>query len=347
MRFFNKKQKQVAGPAQRQIQLDDAERVQVYESGRLPCQQCGARIGLGGQAPLVVMECPKCGGVNLAPLRVGAFWLFEPLGGGAMGSVYKACSGEALGVLFAVKVLPRLEKNRPTLIQALLNEGRLAGEISGHPCLVSCVDSGHVDGEYFCAFEFVDGDRLDKLIHRSGKMPEEDVLRIALHLLAAVGHIYERGYLYRDMKPENVIVNRKGYAMLFDYGLCMPRAKALAPAEDVVVGSPYYLPPERLWGIGEDAHSEIYSLGMVMFHALTGRTYYDSSEVESLAQRHVSTVRIPVANKMKGARPELVEVLSTMVKQDPYERYQSFADVTAAIKTLADNPPEKGKSKQR
>jgi serine/threonine-protein kinase len=136
------------------------------------------------------------------------------------------------------------------------------------------------------------------------------------------------------LKPENVIINTDGYAIVFDYGLCIPLDDARTKVDEFVSGSPYYIPPERLWGTGEDAFSEIYSLGMVIYYALTGKTYYDASEAESLAQRHLSTVRIATSAKLKEFRPELVAVLSKMIKQDPSERYQTFAECRAAIREL-------------
>ena len=114
----------------------------------------------------------------------------------------------------------------------------------------------------------------------------------------------------------------------------MPREDALHPKDEFVSGSPYYLPPERLLGQGEDASSEIYSLGMVMYYALTGRTYFDADEVESLARRHISRIRLTAASKMREFRPELVDVLSKMVKQDYRERYQTFEEVRVALRVL-------------
>jgi serine/threonine protein kinase len=101
-----------------------------------------------------------------------------------------------------------------------------------------------------------------------------------------------------------------------------------------VSGSPYYLPPERLLGTGEDAYSEIYSLGMVMYYALSGQTYFDANEVEALAKRHVSKVRLSVSSKLRGFREELVAVLSKMIKQEPEDRYGNFREVAEAIQAI-------------
>ena len=310
-----------------------------YEAGVLPCARCGGEQPLHDLEPLRMTRCPECKTMNFVPMRLRGFWLFQPQGGGGMGSVYKAYAVEARDELFAVKVLFRSGGDQDSSLEALMNEAKVGKVVGDHPNLVKCVESGYEGGEYFFAMEFVDGKRLDNLIRFAEKLCERHVVEIALDVLAAERNIYDRGYLYRDMKPENVIVTPEGRAVVFDYGLCMAREDALRSAEEYVSGSPYYMPPERLWGTGEDAYSEIYSLGMLMYNALTGRTFFDSDEVESLAKRHVSRVRLTPASKMRGFRSEVVEVLSKMIKQDREERYQTFDELERALRALHPDLP--------
>jgi serine/threonine-protein kinase len=196
------------------------------------------------------------------------------------------------------------------------------------------VASGFENGEYFLAIEFVQGERLDKLLESQGAFPEEQVLKFILQILSAEEHIYTHGFLYRDMKPENIMITADYNAVLIDYGLTIPRAQALNPQDQVVSGSPYYIPPERLWGLGEDAFSEIYSIGLVMYYALTGQTLFDADDAEALAEKHVSKVRLSVGKKLQGVRQELNTILRRMIHQDFNERYQSFADLVAELQPL-------------
>lgn len=337
MHLFRKKRKPRGYPSE---SLSDARReyiqgkIEVFESGIASCTDCGYSLPLEGLETLKMVECPDCKTINFVPKKIGNFWLFEPAGGGGMGSVYKAFNKEEPDRLFAVKVLSRTEKSNPIQIRALLNEGRIGRIIGNHPCLVKCVASGYENDECYYAMELVEGDRLDELIELNGQMPESDVLQISIHLLMAEQHILNCGYLCRDLKPENVIVNREGYTVLYDYGLCMPLHDAMHPDDEYISGSPYYLPPERLQGTGEAPCSEIYSLGMVMYYALTGETFFDADQVESLARRHTSKFRASVSGKLRNFRSELVTVLSKMIKQDKEERYQSFKEVTKEIMAI-------------
>jgi len=304
-----------------------------YEDGLLLCNKCKKQISLEGICPLSMVECPKCEIVNFVPLVLNNFLLFRPLGGGGMGSVYKAFDPETDKFL-AVKVLSREGKNSPSAIKALLNEGLVANTIGDHPCLVKCLGSGCEKGEYFCALEYVEGQRLDQIIDLEERIPPKQTLQIGLHLLAAEQHIYNCGYLYRDMKPENVIINADGYAVLVDYGLCETRKQSLDPNEEFVSGSPFYLPPERLLGEGEGACSEIYSLGMVLYYALTGETFYNASEAERLAKRHVSNLQLPISAKMKNVDPKIAKVLAGMINQNPKKRFQSFSQVAELLNVI-------------
>jgi len=299
--------------------------------GVLPCSECGAEMPLADLPPLQMARCPKCEAANFVPQKVGNFWLVYPAGGGGMGSVYQAYHVEVPNKRFAVKLLARSEKNNPARIHALILEAETARQLAVHPGIVTYAGSGYVDGEYFFAMEYVPGDRLDELIDRFGQLPPDFAVLTVLYVLAAEEHIYGKGFLYRDLKPENILITPDGRAVLLDYGLCLPREQALNPSDEFVTGSPYYLPPERLWGMGEDAYSEIYSLGMVMYYALTGNTFFNAEEVEELAKKHISKMRLSVTSRMRGFEPRLVDVLDRMIQQEPEKRYPTFEELAADL----------------
>ncbi len=310
----------------RQKNTDDA--VAHLKAGRLLCGGCKKLVPLEGQPPLTIAKCAFCNRHNFIPLRVGGFWLVEPLGGGGMGSVYKACHEDKGEEEFAVKVLPRGELQNQAFINNLLHEAELCKHLSGHPCLVNFVDSGFDNSEHYMATEFISGERLDKRIEARGRLPEHEVLALGLRLLSAEAHICQKGYLYRDMKPENVIITKGRGAVLYDYGICMTLEDAIADQGDTFEGSPLYFPPERVLGEGERPYSEIYSLGMVMYHTLTGKPYFSSDEVNTIARQHLSFLRLlNKGAKMKNIRADLAEVIDRMIKRNPVHRYQSFIEV--------------------
>ena len=222
----------------------------VFTQGAFICAKCGKYIPLAGYTPLGMGQCSSCGSPNFIPQRISKFWLFYPLGGGGMGAVYKAYHEDYPDQFFAVKVLPRDKKADPELIQNLLSETETVANLGQHPCIIYSVANGCEDGEYFLATQFIEGERLDKRIERMKTLPEYEVLLIGLRLLSAEAHIYNQGYLFRDMKPENVMITEIEGAYLYDYGICVTVEEGLNDGGEFVEGSPFYMPPERLSGGG-------------------------------------------------------------------------------------------------
>lgn len=302
--------------------------LEAFTEGAFICCECEKQTPLSEFSPLEMGRCPSCNSPNFIPKKIAKFWLFYPLGGGGMGAVYKAYHTDYPDSLFAVKILPRGQKENPALIDGLKKEAQVITDLGEHPCIVNGVEAGFEDGEHYLASEFIDGERLDKRIERLGKLPEFEVLLIALRLLSAEAHVYNRGYLFRDLKPENVLITEKNGAYMYDYGICMPIEEALYVGGDIVEGSPFYMPPERLSGSGEGPHSEIYSLGMLLYHTLVGKTYFSANELKELARQLMRKVRLTnVQGKMRSIRPDIATILDKMIKREPKERYQTFIEV--------------------
>ncbi|OGV62457.1 MAG: hypothetical protein A3K19_33405 [Lentisphaerae bacterium RIFOXYB12_FULL_65_16] len=334
---FFKSRKKVASAAVAAAAAAVEDAVVCFHQGQLPCAGCGRQFPIDSAKALTVDHCPYCNGPNLVPMRVAGFWLFSPLGAGAMGAVYKAYHDDRQGELFAVKILPREGKDDPHLIDNLTREAEVTRAISGHPCVAKLVDAGFMDGEHYLTTEFIVGERLDNRIARLGKIPMTEVLLIGLRLLAAETHIYNCGYLYRDMKPGNVMIPEDRGAVLYDYGIAQPLNTARFHVSDEFDGTPLYFPPERVLGTGEQASSEIYSLGLVLFHAASGFSYMDPSvtagEIQSIARRHLSGIRSGM--ELKAVQPpDLAAVIGKMIQREPWQRYQSFVEAENAFLEL-------------
>lgn len=308
--------------------------VKRFAKGMLACDECGARHKLEDLAPLALAPCRKCATPNFVPLHVAGFWAVEPLGGGGSGSVYRAYHLKSK-TSCAIKLLHREERDNEKVIADLQKETEILSAIGPHPFIRQVVSGGFADGEHYCALNFIEGERLDDHVERLTCVPERDMLRIVLNLLSAERHICEKGYLYRDMKPENIILREDGHPVLIDFGFCLTAEQAASPAPSAFVdGSPFYLPPERLWRSGENLASEIYSLGMVLFYGLTGTTFFKSAaSAEELALKHISSVRFTVNAKiMPQCSARVIELVDKMIQRDPADRLQSFEAVGLAIR---------------
>jgi serine/threonine-protein kinase len=299
-------------------------------SGNFLCVHCGTAMPLAEYVPLALYRCPLCGTPNFTPYLIKDYWLYEPLGGGGMGSVYRAFHRMNPTVELAVKILPRDKKGNPTLIAALLNEAGTGRQFGEHPHLAKVYEYGQTGDEYFAVFEFVDGIRLDQIIDSPVRPPNKQIALWALQILSAEQHIYDRGFLFRDLKPQNIMIDNNGNVKLIDYGLAMRVEKAASedPSTDEIQGSPYYMPPERIVGSGEGQFSEIYSLGMVIYHVLAKQPFYSSDDIKKLVGKHVVSLRINnVMCKLPAqTNPDLAKMLTIMIDRDPRRRYQTYKE---------------------
>ena len=312
-----------------------------WETGKYACPECGHEMEMASLTPLQSYECPACKATFFLPRKLGDYYLYAQIGEGGMGSVFRGVSRKFPGFILAIKLLARQARQCPANIRGLLNESDVCVNFLESEYIAACVDSGFIDDEYYTVMPFVEGERLDARITRLGKLPLSEVLPMLMHILAAEQHIYRHGFLFRDMKPENIIINEFGYAVLLDFGLCISLEQAHNPQDEFISGSPYFMPPERLLGNPEDACSEIYSIGMVVYNALTGHTIYDADDLDALAHRHVAKVKIKNASKMEGIEPEMAKILDKMIKREPQDRYQSFTELADELRAYM----AKGESK--
>ena len=308
-----------------------------YRAGFRRCSACHAKIPLDSGEPLHIVNCPSCACPEMMPMEVGDYLLIRPLGAGGMGSVYKAVCFSAGGE-YAVKILPRAKREDPLCIRNIMTEGEVGKLIGRHRNIVPTVACGIADGEYFLASEYCKGERLDELIELNGPFQEKEALNIIIQLTNALFHIANTGYLYRDIKPENVLLEKNGLARLFDFGLCLSLEEAANPDDEVATfaGSPLFVPPERVVGDSEGEFSDIYTLGLLFFYILSGRTYYTADEMLELVKKHVTAIRISSTGfKLKHCTEHTVAVLDKMIQRDPEDRYQTFRELIPDIQQAA------------
>ncbi len=306
--------------------------VQSWSVGSFLCPGCSSFVSLGDYPVLATISCPYCGADYFTPKKVGKFWLFEHLGGGGGGAVYKAYHESSTSKSYAVKILPPTSSKK--LIGSLEEEAQIMERLRSHACIANSLAWGEYEGEHFIAMEFVDGERMDRKIKRLGKLSEPEMLLIILRLLAAETHIYNRGFLYRDMKPQNVILNPQMGAYLYDFGICVTIEQALDDSAELIAGTPMYFPPERLTGEGERVSSEIYSLGMLFYNGVTGQNFFTNRELEAMAARDTLPAMLLNKNKMEGIAPDVAEVITRMIQRNPKKRYQTFIEVERDVVRL-------------
>lgn len=307
-----------------------------FEEGAIPCESCGQPFLAEGLEGLSFVHCSKCGYNNFVPLRVDGFLLCLPIGAGGMASAYKAYHRDTADKLYAVKVLMKEHTQNEAAVKAFLGEAEIHKQIPRHPNVVTYIDSGLKDGYYFYAMEFVEGLRLLTRLETKGRVEETEALGIVAQLLSALQHIYDHGFLYRDLSAGNVIVNQQGTAVLIDFGLTLPidEALELEPTK-FIDGTVEFIPPERLYRSGEDQASLIYSLGMLTFYMLRGEPLVKGSSLVGTAKKHVAKLRVSFTPAMlPDCSPDVVDLVHNMIRTRHEDRFQTFHDAEEVVYKL-------------
>jgi serine/threonine-protein kinase len=268
-------------------------------------------------------------------MQLGPYRLLSRIGQGGMGEVWKAEDTNLLRTV-AVKLLREEMANDTEWKARFLREARTAARLS-HPNIATIYAIDEVDQRMYIAMELVEGDSLKTLIAaRTMTMP--DVVRIIKRCADALTEAHVHGVIHRDVKPENIVVTKRGVKML-DFGI----AKLIdAPPEDAgkltsdgtVIGTPDYMSPEQALGKPIDHRSDIFSLGVVLYEALTGRHPFASPSVTETLVRIVTKEAPDITKFVPDAPPQLIEVVQQAMKKKPEERYDVAKQMASALNKL-------------
>jgi len=259
------------------------------------------------------------------------FVLDREIGRGGMGVVYQGLDVK-LERPVAIKVLPEVLGDVPDVRERFLREARTAAKLS-HQNIVPIYRADESGGVVFIVMALVDGESLaDRLAARRALSPRE-LVPLLRDVAAALDHAHAHGVVHRDVKPENILIERStGRAMVTDFGIArVAEAKPLT-ATGQVLGTVHYMSPEQISGETVDGRSDQYSLGVVAFRALTGRLPFDSESASAVLVAHVVKAPPKVRDVAPGAPRALAELIDRCLAKDPAAR----GDAASAIAPLFD-----------
>ncbi len=267
---------------------------------------------------------------------VAHYRITAKLGEGAMGSVW-AAEDLRLGRTVALKLLPRADDEEA--VRRFEAEAQLASSIN-HPHIVAVYDIGEFQGRRFIAMEAVSGGTLRERLAQ-GRLKLRDALTLGLQLAEALAAAHRAGVVHRDVKPDNVLLTRDGYAKLGDFGIAKlyerrvdAAATRVATAAGLIVGSPNYLAPEQVNGEEIDARADIFAFAATLYEMATGLKAFDGKTLpQTLAK--ITAEDPPAPRSIDPALPPSLErvILKGLEKERDY-RYQHMEDVAADLKRL-------------
>ena len=268
----------------------------------------------------------------LQRLVAGRYSLERELGRGGMGVVFLA-RDVALDRPVAIKLLPPGLSATETSRARFLREARTAARLS-HPHIVPIHAVESHDDLAFFVMSYVDGETLGERVRREGPLPLHEAMRIVQEIAWALGHAHAHGVVHRDVKPDNILIERGGgRALVTDFGIARLEERTDLSDPRGIAGTPRWMSPEHAAGDPVDARSDIYALGLVAWFALTGRHPFEAESLLALRQRQLSEPAPSVITMQPAAPPPLARVLDRALARDPVDRFQSADEMAEALRT--------------
>ena len=260
----------------------------------------------------------------------------EMLGQGGMSAVYKATDPNLRRVV-AIKVIHSHLSTDSDFVKRFEEEAAAVAQLRHHG-IIQVHDFNQDDGTYYMVLEFVPGetiqDHLKRLNDQGRKLSPAKAAEYMASICDAVDYAHQRGMIHRDIKPANLMLNTLGQAILMDFGIAKIVGSQRHTATGAVVGTAMYMSPEQIKGEQPDRRTDIYSLGVTLFEMVGGRPPFEADSAMTLMMMHMHD---PVPN-VKNLNPDvpdaLVSVINRALAKDPSDRYQTAAQMAAALRNV-------------
>ncbi|MEI6788170.1 MAG: serine/threonine-protein kinase [bacterium] len=267
----------------------------------------------------------------MSDIHLTGFELIEKIGEGGMGHVWKARQ-LSLDRIVAIKLLPSRYSRDPESVRQIVQEARTAAKLK-HPGIVQVYDASEDCGNYYFVMEFVDGYNVGQWIKRKVVLPVYDALVVVESVVAALDYAWRTaGLIHCDIKPENIMVDQDGTIKVADLGLSLTRDSDLSTPSDEVAGTPGYISPEQVQGIGKlDCRTDIYALGCCLYQMVTGkRPFTELSAHEAMEAQVTSQIPDP-RDRVAGIPAHVCCLIERMLVKDPEKRLKDWQTVLSDL----------------
>ena len=278
--------------------------------------------------------------------KIGKYKLISELGRGFSSVVFRA-HHRMLGIDVALKVLLRKDQDAELLSQSY-REANLLAQLN-HPNITRVLDFDEHGDWYFLVLEYVDGSDVRDLIHRAGKVDQGTLVGLIQQTCEGLKYAQQLGVIHCDIKPANLLLTADGKVKVADLGLAKISGQGQVKTKyksdtNAAGGTPLYIAPEMVTGgfTAADHRSDIYSLGVTMYHALAGVPPFTHDNPYEVVRMHVQDPAPSLLTHCTGLDSSLVALVTCMLAKDPLERPQSYDEILADLKIIAESIHNEG-----
>lgn len=262
------------------------------------------------------------------PLEIlGRYKILRVIGRGAMGIVYEAIDPEIDRVVAIKTINLTLSPEEMVKYEARFKQEIKAAGRLNHPNIVTIYDVGKTDNFAYMAMEFINGCELKDLLKSGTALPVDVALDIVSQAAEGLAFAHSREIIHRDVKPANIMLleNEDGLiAKITDFGIARMPASAVKTMTGMVMGSPRYMSPEQVVGKNLSARSDIFSLGVVLYEALTGTAPFEADSISSIMYQTVHAIELPPSNVNPNLDPELDAIVAKALAKSPEDRFDTM-----------------------
>jgi serine/threonine protein kinase len=292
------------------------------------CHSCGQAMDVSDVAPFSNVECPICAKHTRVKREFGPYTLTRRHAAGGMSMVFVA-DDHTLGREVALKILSEEFSADERRISAFEEEARITASFS-HPHVVQVLRTGRAFDRFYIAMELIPGGHFEHQIRTRGRIPEIEMLPLAIEIAEGLKAAHAAGLIHRDMKPGNILLDSEGHAKIVDFGLALVTQGGKAQAEELWA-TPYYVPPETIEGHAEDFRSDIYAFGATLYHALTGKPSCGEESMATDVLREAKKKVVPLSMAAPDLSVHICNIVERAMAYEPQARYASYDELISQL----------------
>jgi serine/threonine protein kinase len=264
----------------------------------------------------------------MLPVTMQHFELRGVVASGGMGTVYHSYD-LVLQRIVAIKLMKPELSESPDELEGFYREARACASLN-HTNIIHVYHFGEYDGRMFLVMELADNGSMDSRIDTNGRMEELEVLDAGIAMAGALDAALKHNLTHQDIKPGNILYNRENEPKLIDFGLARS-AESSEEDADELMGTPYYVAPERIRREPVSWSSDLYSLGATLYHALTGHVPFEAPTANDVVAAHVHTEPTPPNHVVPDIMEATSDAILTTLAKDPRDRFHSYDDFRMAL----------------